>query len=815
VSVFCQNAQAYWDRGLPVIPLEHNQKLTYEKAWQKLASEMPTPETQTWWMQKYAGGGNIGLPLGSQSGLVAIDLDNPDPRIEAMLDKLLPPSPWTRIGKKGFVKIYKFSEGSRTFRIKDENNHTLIECLAGGAQVVLPPSIHPDTKLPYQANCNLLDVMDQAVPLPPNVEVLIRGGLIDLGYNLATQGFTKITAWVPVGSRDCTMIAVAGIESRGVVNGERTLAEAMSQMRTWVENYVEKVAGDPMDPEKAVERLLQFFVRDCTGPKRKPVRPGWELDLDPATYKMIKEQLGEEGEAWSYEKFMVQAEELFEKNPVGSPGYMGALNLLTMKMVNCSALNPLEEQMVCKFIVNCSGKTLTHATLRRQITEMRAGELEGINHTEIAEALLVELEQYGKVRYHNTRWWQWQGAYWRELVETEILRKCAETFGAYPAARRQGDHRGIVIIAATMRTGALEQRPVAGINFANGFLTTDMVLVDHDPDYGKTYVLPFRYMPEHAAHMPRFSQLLLDCWGADVDYADKVEALREAIAATLFGVATKFQKAICLIGPAGTGKSTIMKIMLGLMPAESWCTVRPQMWGDKFSPSAMFGKLLNFAGELSNDSMIPGDMFKLIIEGSEIEAQNKHQPLFRFAPRCAHWFASNHLPRSRDTSAGFTRRWLFLTFENPVATGLKITDLDVEILADEREAIAAWAVGSLTGLMQRHDYTLPKSHIDKISEVSTTNNGVRFFMQTAGRVKVVPKVAGVTAVRTSETTLFDAYWAFCNGVANVRPVSLRNFRSQMQELQGELGFKHYIGTGGSGMDEAFYECLTLAGVGGK
>jgi hypothetical protein len=51
------------------------------------------------------------------------------------------------------------------------------------------------------------------------------------------------------------------------------------------------------------------------------------------------------------------------------------------------------------------------------------------------------------------------------------------------------------------------------VNFANGFLTEDLKLLPHNPDFGTTYILPFSYTPDDTA-CPRFMQFLHDSWGA-------------------------------------------------------------------------------------------------------------------------------------------------------------------------------------------------------------------------------------------------------------------------------------------------------------
>jgi putative DNA primase/helicase len=810
-NIFRTNAPAYWAQNLPVLPLEPRAKAVKIGGWTTFCTQMPSVEQQKAWLKTYPDG-NMGLPLGPQSGLVAIDIDTDDEKVHALIEQLLPKSPWKRRGKKGCVYVFKYT-GQRTFRIRDVTGATILECLSQGAQIVLPPSIHPDTQRPYEANTELLSVFKSAPELPKDAETILRAALVEAGFDLSTQGFAKITAWVPSGSRDNAMTAHAGILSRAVVRGERTLKEAMDEMVNWVESYTEKVAGDPLDPQKAQEKVVQFFIRDCTGPKRSPVHPGWDSDLDPKLAKEIKEQLGEDGEAWEYDRFRMDATAAFERHPPNSSGFIAELNRILMKVVNCSSMTPLEEGMFLRYVANCSGKTITSAALNKQVQEMRAGNLAGVDHTEIAQALVAELERYGAVRYHNHVWWQWVGACWKELEEKDIMRKIAETFGSYPAAKRHTDHKGIMQTAQALVSGDICTVPVKGINFANGFLTTDLQLKNHRPEYGKAYVLPYRYVPEAAGQMARFMQFLVDCWGEEADFEDRVQSLREAIAATLFGVATRFQKAFCLFGVAGSGKSVTKDIVVGLMPPESTCSVLPAVWGDKFSPAGMVGKLMNIAGELSEDKMIPGDLFKLVVEGAAIEGQYKNKPIFTFEPECAQWFLSNHPPRSRDSSGGFIRRWQFFVFNKPVKPEFKNTNLATEILAEEREAIAAWAVASLPDLMRRHDYIQPPSHLAMVKDVATTNNSVRFFLQGGGRLKIEEARTGKERVATSETTLYEAYWAFCNTTAYTKPVTMKNFRHRMSEMQGEFGFELRLVTNDWGQEEAHYVGITVAGLG--
>jgi phage/plasmid-associated DNA primase len=330
---------------------------------------------------------------------------------------------------------------------------------------------------------------------------------------------------------------------------------------------------------------------------------------------------------------------------------------------------------------------------------------------------------------------------------------------------------------------------VVGLNFANGFVTEDLVLRAHAPEFGATYTLPYLYhTPDETIAPQMWLSFLHSCWGEDLDYEEKVQAVREAIAVTLFGLAPEYQRAICAFGVPHSGKSVLIDIVLGLVTQDMTSVVRPHDWSDKFLPTQMMGKLINFCGELSEHELIPGDRFKQIIDGHELDGQYKGRDIFKFRPRCAHWFSSNHLPRSRDSSAGFTRRWLFLTFNKAVPPAERVQGLAAKILAAEREQIVAWAVSCMPRLKSRNGYTLPQSHRALADKMAELNNSVRHFLLAGGVQIGSPPALSKSPKSITATDLHAAYWGFCKTEARAQPVSLVNFQIRMQELASELGF---------------------------
>lgn len=808
-NIFASTAPAYYERGLPVIPLYTREKRPIPMDWSQYHDKPVEPEVQEDWLRS-CGEGNIGIVLGEQSGVCMMDIDSDDPAIVSLLTQLLPPSPWKRVGAKGMVLAFKFS-GIRTFRIKSPKNGTICELLSTRTQVVLPPSIHPSTQRPYEANCNLLDVLDRLPVLNPQIEQILRGALKEAGVELSLSGSSRVTDFVSAGARDSSLTSKAGLFAYAVMRGERTLAEAMGMLRSYNGEFVENVAGDGMDIEKHVQNLCKFIARDVLD-KNKQLPVGWDEGLSEQDKRDLGLDFGREHEEWTFDELRRFVRDEFERHPADSIGRTNAIEMALGRIARQGNLTAVEEGRLLQYIQDTCEMGIKVPMLRKRLAELRQSGIAGTDHSEIARAVLEDLETIAAVRRHGGLLWQWKGSHWEQISQEHIMAKIATDYGHLPAAKRNSDHKGIWSTLMNIAGVGLKARDVRGINFANGFVDQRLVLQDHSEDFGMTYTLPFRYMPGMAGNSPHFFQFLQDCWGHDEDFEQKKMALQEALCVTLFGLGPQFQRAILLKGVAKSGKSQMLKIAQSLVPDDARSFVAPNDWADKFLPTQMHEKLINVCGELSEKKKIDGMRFKDIIDGAEMSGQFKGQQIFKFRPMCTHWFASNHSPKTEDTSDGFNRRWLVLEFNRPVDPSKRRIDIGDLIVGEEREAIVAWAVEAMERLLERNEYTLPPSHSQVVREMAQENNSVRFFLEESRTVRVC---RGSTSARTSETKLYKAYWSFCFGPGGARPVGMRQFRAAMRDLQSQLGFQMEITLTPMGAQDVTYSCLTLVDGAGE
>lgn len=799
--IFAENCARHYKAGLQVIPLYRNEKRPCILDWSAYAIQKVDDATAVEWIGQYPDG-NIGLALGPASGVMMIDIDTEDRTLEEKIIAILPPSPWRRKGKKGMMLAYKYTP-IKTHRIRNASGETLVECLSARTQCVLPPSIHPETKAPYTANVELVDVLDQLVHLPENIEEMLRKVCADHGIKLSHSGWSKVTEFVSAGSRDTTLTEMAGLFAFAIVRGERTLKEAIGMLRSYHGTFIENAAGDPMDIDKHVQNLIRFLHRDVID-KNKVLPKGWDAGFDEQQLRAMGVELNRNHTEWSYQEIVDFLQDAFEKNPSGQ-GRADAVQDIIMRLARSPSINRIDEDRILRYIVDVAGLGVTLATYRGRLRDLRMGEVAGNDHSEIAEATIKDLKERYMLAHYGEKFMKWNGSHWEILDERVIKNHISENYGHLPACKKHNDILGIVRVIAFLLPGEIQTTKMRGVNFANGFLTTELKLLPHLPEYGMTYTLPFRYMKTEAGRFPRFQKLLDSYWKDDEDFYEKCDALQEAMAVTLFGQGSRFQRAILLHGVPGSGKTQLLRIIESLIPVEGRCSVPPDMWGDKFMPATMHKKILNIVGELSDKKKIDGQSFKDIIDGSSRSAQNKNAAIFIMVPILTHWFASNHLPKTTDTSYGFIRRWLFLNFPRSVPQDKVELEIGDMIAAEEREAIVAWAVEAQLRLEKNQKYTLPASHRQLEKEFANVNNTVRLFLIESHKVRM--KEAPENFVQ--EAKLYNAYWGFTNTSGSQRPVGLPQFRMMMRELGPELGFQVRITPTVGGATDCNYDGMVL------
>jgi hypothetical protein len=164
--------------------------------WTRFCDRLPTDiEVGVW--ERYPDDAGVCIALGKASGgLVAIDVDTDDHRVQEAIESVLPPSPVQKAGRKGYTGFYRAREAVVSCAFNVKYGERALDLLAHGKQTIVPPTLHPDTGKPYIwiTASTLLDVTPDRLPMLPD-DIADR-----LGAVLAPHGYYAPVERPPVDS---------------------------------------------------------------------------------------------------------------------------------------------------------------------------------------------------------------------------------------------------------------------------------------------------------------------------------------------------------------------------------------------------------------------------------------------------------------------------------------------------------------------------------------------------------------------------------------------------------------------------------------
>lgn len=356
---------------------------------------------------------------------------------------------------------------------------------------------------------------------------------------------------------------------------------------------------------------------------------------------------------------------------------------------------------------------------------------------------------------------------------------CAVGYGDKPKPMRirAGDVGGAITLAQDQvaRPGFFDDA-TPGLAFSNGFVRLDgnrIAFEPHSPEHAARFSYAFHF--DAAAPRSRWLACLADAFKGDDDAADKIACLQEFAGASLFGLASRYQRAIVMFGEGSNAKSTIARVIAAAFPPGSTCAVAPQKWGDEYRLALMAGKLLNVVSELPEADILEGETFKAMISGDAMTARPIREAPFPFSPRAGHLFAANKLPGSNDQSHGFWRRMIVLVFKRVFAEHEQNASLAEQIIAAELAGVVAWAIEGAQRIAASGRYTVPTSSAAALKSWKRGADPVAQFVAEKTRP------ARTNDDRSRAVDLFAAYveWAEAN---KFRVMSSHTFGMRMRGI---------------------------------
>lgn len=276
------------------------------------------------------------------------------------------------------------------------------------------------------------------------------------------------------------------------------------------------------------------------------------------------------------------------------------------------------------------------------------------------------------------------------------------------------------------------------------------------------------WMPD--AQAPRFEKFLVEIWGDEPDFQERVNFLQEFLGYILFP-SNKFERFLWLTGQGSNGKSVLLQVMANLAGADNTSWVHLDRLNSNAVRANLEGKSLNISAEMNSDGTLADGHLKSITSGEPVDAEAKYKMPYVFKPTVKLVAATNQLPRLKDTSGGFGRRAVIISFNRTFSVEERDANLG-QALADEQPGILTFAVAGLTRLLERGHFLPPPSSETILQAYRTESCSVSLF----NRDNLEPSSEG-----SPVGALYQEYRDFCT-TNGFHPTNVAIFGRRLTEL---------------------------------
>lgn len=805
--MFSVLSQALFEAGLPVVPLFKTSNLPAVPA-DKIEVSNTKLHVSNWQSQHEDKGCGVpmGIPLPSDTthALVALAINVGCGDLKMGAKSVLDEGAWQMTTAKFSYWVFRIpiEHIPETKSIFASGQHEPMACLLGeGATINITNHMQlpQQTTLPEVTVDVLMDVIKDFSNQPE---------LYSEPYQVESDGMVHTITQLNVKMRVYLTHFCYELLLKSDENTQ--LLPILQEIEALYDNFSRKIDYIPQQNNKS--SFFQVFYNMVYQERIKRcllLPPNWSLGIGSALREKYEIPFKKSDTQFDF-KGIQDHIYLLMSDAIGNESKM--LNACQQSMDEIArsfTLTKLEVDQLKRYISRQSGIKLNMSKMDSQIRQIR-DKYRGVTDLPMIVAQVTGfLNQQTEHRFDTgvnaQQIHRWNGTHWDPVGDHEIS-NVVNTYFSSPLTERSGRNMtNIVQAVKNSLTLPLRRVSCSGVNFKNGFVDATMSLSSHDPDMGLTYTLPFVFHADQKTPPPKFGGFLSTLWPNN---PDAIDALQEAMASTFFQSATLFQRAVLLYGPPESGKSQLLNIIRALVPPNMRVSVSPDKWQDNESLAALSNKMLNLCGELSETQPLNSQRFKDIVDGNEVTLKKTVASHITLYPNAAHWFASNHLPKTKDFSDGFTRRWLILKTDRMVPKDERVIDLGNQIVESEKDRIISWALQGYPRLIDNHEYTLPPEHHQLVSELGHMNNNVRYFFEAAGVVsfKARHEIAVLRSLPQSEMVaelskrssisgrdLYTHYCATVQALKNGPVVDESEFYRRSRELSSIHNFLQVVG----------------------
>ena len=334
------------------------------------------------------------------------------------------------------------------------------------------------------------------------------------------------------------------------------------------------------------------------------------------------------------------------------------------------------------------------------------------------------------------------------------------------------------------------------LNVKNGLLHLDTSeLHPHSPYYLSNTRIPVDYRNDAAWEVNSTGQPVINPESGNPKFTAAGKAVQRFITSIVpldtvdltyemsgycLSAQAKYDRGFILVGSGANGKGTLLNLISAMIGRDNISNVTAQdLCESRFKGAELFGKLANICADIPASPIQDTSQIKMITSGDSISAERKHQHPFQFRPFATLLFSANEIPRSRDKTHAFYRRWNFIPFPNKFEGQDKDENLIARLTSPENlSALLCFSIAGLKRLWEQRNFSVSQSSNLIMSEYKVSNDNVASFIEDN-----VTESPGSTIERKA---LYDAYKEYCeeNGYNSVAVRRFNaNFQSQLPRVE--------------------------------
>lgn len=391
--------------------------------------------------------------------------------------------------------------------------------------------------------------------------------------------------------------------------------------------------------------------------------------------------------------------------------------------------------------------------------------------------------------WEEKRFYRWTGQMWQHDFDGGIVREMATVTDRLGQLAKDQDNEALAKWAKASRsyakiTAAVNMAKNLGLshsagdwnpnrhllNVRNGVLDLRSgELLPHDRSYLMTHMFGASYDPD--AQCPNFTSFM--------ERALPSESMRSyvqrALGYSLLGDADQ-RSMFLIVGPSGTGKSTLMDTMRELFndygttaPAGTFRSSRGEK-GPTNDLHCLRGRRFVATSETAETTAFDEDLLKRLTGRDKVQSRALYQEHVEWVPEFTLWLATNHFPRFNSDDDAVWNRAKLIPFTTVFTGEGHVADMSRRMLVPEADGILNWL---LEGLRQYLESGLsePAEVREMAKEMRTQSDSVARFLDekiTDGWLMLEAE----RQIRTSELFAMYLEWSRQSGE---RPLGNRRF----------------------------------------